>query len=93
MGIRLAIGARAPDLIRLIVGQAVLLATIGVVIGLAGAFALTRLIRAMLFDTSPLDVGTFVGSALVLLGIAAFSSWLPARRAIRIDPTIAMRTE
>jgi ABC-type antimicrobial peptide transport system permease subunit len=47
----------------------------------------------MLFDTSPLDVTTFVGSALVLLGIAAFSSWLPARRAIRIDPTIAMRTE
>ena len=93
MGIRLAIGARTSDLMRLIVGQAVLLATIGVAIGLAGAFALTRLIRAMLFDTSPLDVTTFVGSALVLLCIAAFSSWLPARRAIRIDPTIAMRTE
>jgi predicted permease len=93
MGIRLAIGARTSDVIRLIVGQAVLLATIGVGIGLIGAFALTRLIRAMLFDTSPLDLTTFVGSALVLLGIAALSSWLPARRALRIDPMIAMRTE
>ena len=63
MGIRLAIGARTSDVIRLIVGQAVLLATIGVGIGLVGAFALTRLIRAMLFDTSPLDLTTFVGSA------------------------------
>ena len=67
MGIRLAIGARTSDVIRLIVGQAVLLATIGVGIGLVGAFALTRLIRAMLFDTSPLDLTTFVGSALVII--------------------------
>jgi len=67
MGIRLAIGARTPDVIRLIVGQAVLLATIGVGIGVVGAFALTRLIRAMLFDTSPLDLTTFVGSALVII--------------------------
>ena len=67
MGIRLAIGARTSDVIRLIVGQAVLLATIGVGIGVVGAFALTRLIRAMLFDTSPLDLTTFVGSALVII--------------------------
>jgi predicted permease len=93
MGIRIAIGAASSDLIRLIVGQAVGLAAIGVTIGLVGAVALTRVIRALLFNTDPLDTVTFVASALVLLSIAALSSYLPARRALRIDPTIAMRAE
>ena len=93
MGIRIAIGATASDMIRLIVGQAVGLAVIGVTIGLAGAFALTRVIRALLFNTNPLDVLTFVASAAVLLLIAVLASYLPARRALRVDPTIAMRTE
>jgi ABC-type antimicrobial peptide transport system permease subunit len=93
MGIRIAIGATASDMIRLVVGQALGLAVLGVAIGLAGAVALTRVIRALLFDTNPLDVPTFVASAAVLLLIAGFSSYLPARRALRIDPTIAMRAE
>jgi predicted permease len=93
MGIRIAIGATWSDMMRLIVGQAVGLAVIGVAIGLAGAFALTRVIRALLFNTNPLDVPTFVASAAVLLAIAALSSYLPARRALRVDPTIAMRTD
>jgi putative ABC transport system permease protein len=93
MGIRIAIGATSSDMIRLIVGQAVGLAIIGVALGLAGAFALTRVIRALLFNTNPLDGLTFAASALVLLMIAALSSYLPARRALRIDPTIAMRAE
>jgi hypothetical protein len=81
------------DMIRLIVGQAVGLAAIGVAIGLAGAFALTRVMRALLFNTDPLDGITFGASATVLLLIAVLSSYLPAWRALRIDPTIAMRAE
>jgi putative ABC transport system permease protein len=93
MGIRIAIGANSSAMIRLIVGQAVGLAVIGVVIGLAGAFALTRVIGSLLFETNPLDAVTFAASAVVLLSIAMLSSYLPARRALRIDPTIAMRAE
>jgi ABC-type antimicrobial peptide transport system permease subunit len=80
-------------MIRLIVGQAVGLAAIGVTIGLAGAFALTRVIRALLFNIDPLDGLTFAASAAVLLLIAVVSSYLPARRASHIDPTVAMRAE
>jgi putative ABC transport system permease protein len=93
MGIRIAIGASSSAMLRLVVGQAVGLAAIGVAIGLAGAFALTRVIRALLFNTDPLDGVTFAASAVVLLMIAVLSSYLPARRALRIDPTIAMRAE
>jgi ABC-type antimicrobial peptide transport system permease subunit len=93
MGIRLAIGATSSDMIRLIVGQAVGLTAIGVTIGLAGAFALTRVIRALLFNIDPLDGLTFAASAAVLLLIAVVSSYLPARRASHIDPTVAMRAE
>jgi len=93
MGIRLAIGATSSNMMGLIVGQAVRLALIGVVIGLIGAFALTRVIRALLFNTDPLDALTFIASAAVLLLIAVLSSYLPARRALRIDPIIAMRAE
>jgi len=80
-------------MIRLIVGQAFGLAAIGVAIGLAGAFALTRVIRSLLFNIDPLDGLTFAASAAVLLVIAVLSSYLPARRALRVDPTVAMRTE
>jgi hypothetical protein len=93
MGIRIAIGATSSDMIRLIVGQAVGLAAIGVAIGLAGAFALTRVIRSLLFNIDPLDALTFGASAAVLLLIAVLSSYLPARRALRIDPTVAMRAD
>jgi len=93
MGIRIAIGATSSDMLRLIVGQALGLAGIGVAVGLVGAFALTRVIRALLFDTDPLDGLTFAASAGVLLLIAALSSYLPARRALRTDPTVAMRAE
>src|SRR5215204_16525 len=93
MGIRIAIGATSSDMMRLIVGQALGLAAIGVAIGLAGAVALTRVIRSLLFDIDPLDGLTFAASATVLLLIAVLSSYLPARRALRVDPTVAMRTE
>ncbi len=93
MGIRIAIGATSSDMLRLIVGQALGLAGIGVAVGLVGAFALTRVIRALLFNTDPLDGLTFAASAGVLLLIAVLSSYLPARRALRVDPTVAMRAE
>jgi putative ABC transport system permease protein len=93
MGIRIAVGATSSDLMRLIVGQALGLAGIGVAIGLAGAFALTRVIRSLLFNTDPVDALTFGASAGVLLLIAVLASYLPARRALGVDPTIAMRAE
>jgi ABC-type antimicrobial peptide transport system permease subunit len=93
IGIRIAVGARTANIIRLIVGHAVGLAVVGIALGLAGAFALTRVIRALLFNTSPFDPVTFAGSAAVLLFIVALSSYLPARRALRIDPSLAMRNE
>jgi predicted permease len=93
MGIRIAVGATSSDMIRLIVGQALGLAAIGITIGLAGAFALTRVIRALLFNTGTLDVATFGVSTAVLLLIAGLSSYLPARRALGVDPTIAMRAD
>jgi putative ABC transport system permease protein len=93
MGIRIAIGATWSDMMRLVVGQAMGLAAVGVVIGLVGGFGLTRVMRALLFDTDPLDGLTFGASAAVLLVIAGLSSYLPARRALRVDPTIAMRVE
>ena len=83
MGIRIAVGATSSDMIRLIVGQALGLAAIGITIGLAGAFALTRVIRALLFNTGTLDVAMFGVSTAVLLLIAGLSSDLPARRALR----------
>jgi ABC-type antimicrobial peptide transport system permease subunit len=64
-----------------------------VAIGLAGAFALTRVIRALLFDITPFDAPTFVGSAALLLGLAALAGYLPARRALRADPMLALRAE
>lgn len=93
MGIRLAMGARMPDVLRLVVGQTMVLASLGVVIGLAGAFALTRVLRTLLFDTDPFDVPTFAASAALLLGLGVLASYLPARRASRVDPLIAMRGE
>ena len=79
IGIRIPIGATSSDMLRLIVGQALGVAGIGVAVGLVGAFALTRVIRALLFNTDPLDGLTFAASAGVLLLIAALSSYLPAR--------------
>jgi putative ABC transport system permease protein len=93
IGIRIAVGAATSNIIRLIVGHAVGLALVGIALGLAGAFALTRVIRALLFNTSPFDLATFAGSAAVLLVIVALASYLPARRALRIDPSLAMRND
>jgi predicted permease len=93
IGIRLAIGATQFDVLALVVGQGTRLAIVGVTIGLAGAFAFTRVMRSLLFDVSPFDPIAFIGAALLLLAVAALASYLPARRASRVDPQLAIRSE
>ena len=93
LGIRAALGAAPGDLRRLVIGFAGRLAVGGLVIGLAGSFALTRLIAKLLFGVAPTDPLTFAAVSVVLLGIAVLASWLPARRATRIDPILALRSD
>lgn len=93
VGIRVALGAKRRDIIRLIVGQGLKLAFVGVAIGLGGAFALTRLIKGLLFGVSATDPLTFGLLALLITIVALAACLVPARRAMRIDPMVALRYE
>ena len=93
IGIRLALGAQRSDVLRMIVGQAARLALAGIVIGAAGAAWLTRLMADLLFEVRPLDPLTFAGVAAVLGSVALLASYLPGRRATRVDPVVALRAE
>jgi putative ABC transport system permease protein len=93
IGVRLAIGAERRDVLALVVGGGMKLAVIGVAIGLAGALALARLIATMLFDVTPFDPTSYLLTAVVLLAIAAIACYLPARRAMNVDPLVAIRME
>ena len=93
IGVRIAIGAQPGDVLGLIVGGGMKLAAIGVAIGLAGALALSGMVRAMLFELTPMDPASYAGTALVLLIVAAFACYVPARRATRVDPIVALRNE
>jgi putative ABC transport system permease protein len=93
MGLRMALGANARDLMRLVVGQGLRVALAGVAAGVLASFAATRLLAGMLFGVSPLDPLTFVCVAAVLVAAALLASFIPARRATRVDPMVALRYE
>ena len=93
MGIRIALGAATGDILRMIVGQGLALALAGLAIGTLAALALTRLMSGLLFQVSAADPASFGASALLFAAIAALASYLPARRATRVDPTEALRYE
>jgi putative ABC transport system permease protein len=93
IGIRMALGAQIRDVLRLIIGEGIKLALIGLLIGLSGAWGLTRLIKNLLFDVSPTDPLTFIVIALLLTFVALLACWIPARRATKVDPMIALRYE
>src|SRR5262249_51644275 len=93
IGIRMALGAQARDVLKLVVGQGVTLAVIGMTIGGIAAFWLTRLMAGLLFGVSATDPLTFVLIALLLLGVTLLACYLPARRAIKVAPVVALHYE
>jgi ABC-type antimicrobial peptide transport system permease subunit len=93
LGIRLALGAAPGAVRRMVVRQGLGLVVTGLVIGLAGALALVRVMSSLLYGVEPTDPLTFLSVAAVLIGVAIAASYLPARRATRVDPIIALRAE
>jgi predicted lysophospholipase L1 biosynthesis ABC-type transport system permease subunit len=92
-GIRLALGARPSDVLRLVLGQTLTLVVAGALIGITGGLIVTRMVASLLYGVSAVDPATFIGMPLLLLLVALMASYLPARRATKIDPMIALRHE
>jgi len=93
MGVRIAIGASRRDVLALVVGKAMRLTAIGLAVGVVLAAGAGRLLRSQIFGVSPLDPVTFVGVVLLLGAVALLAAWLPARRAARVDPIVALQSE
>lgn len=93
IGIRMALGARPRDVLGLVIGQGMRLTLLGILLGGAGALAVTRFMSTLLFDVAPYDPTTFLVVSIVLISVALLAAWLPARRASRIDPVLALRQE
>ena len=93
IGVRLALGAQRRDVLALVLGQGLKLAGVGLLVGLIGAFGVTRLLTGLLYQVASTDPVTFVMAPLLLLFVAVLASWLPARRAAKVDPVVALRAE
>jgi ABC-type antimicrobial peptide transport system permease subunit len=93
IGIRMALGANASRVVRAVVAQGIGLTAIGLILGLALAVGFARFIAGLLFGIAPTDVMTFASVVLVLAAVAALSVWLPARRAVSIDPVVALKAD
>ena len=93
IGVRMALGAHRPDVLALVLRQGLALSALGIGLGLAGAAATTRYLQAMLFEVTPLDPTTFVAVALLFAAVALLASYIPARRATKVDPLVALRYE
>jgi putative ABC transport system permease protein len=93
IGLRIAMGAGPGNIVRMVLGGGMKLAVIGVVIGLAGAYALSKYVETLLYEVTPWDPASYAGTAGILLAVAALACYVPARRAMRVDPLIALQAE
>jgi putative ABC transport system permease protein len=93
IGVRMALGARGGEVVRLVLGQGLRVSAIGIVFGVAGALGLTRFLQSLLYEVRPTDPPTFVVVLLLLVSVSVAASYLPARRAMLVDPIVALRYE
>jgi putative ABC transport system permease protein len=93
IGIRIALGAGPRDIVRLVVGHGLALTLVGVALGAASAFALTRVMTSLLFEVSAADPATFAANVALLTAVSLVACYIPARRATRVDPLVALRYE
>ena len=93
IGVRVALGAQRRSILSLVIGQGVRVALVGAAVGIAGAFATTRLVSSLLFGVTATDPITFIGAPSLLVLVAVLASWLPASRATKVDPMEALRYE